>query len=103
MDSSVSRRVGRGTVACTPIYPRLYVESGVDVLPRVGRWSKGTGSLALSLLRRTVPLPLCEIIRGPRTETRMRWCMHINQPQLREYLPSLDQSFVNVFDQVLHE
>jgi hypothetical protein len=44
-------------VVCFATYPRLGLEFGVDVVP-VGRWGKGTGRGALSLLRRSVPL-LC--------------------------------------------
>ena len=67
-------------VPCTPIYPRLCIEFRVDVLPRVGRWSKGAGRGALSLLRRTVPLQLCKLTRRQRTETRMRSRMIIIKP-----------------------
>jgi hypothetical protein len=38
-------------------------------LPRVGRWSKGAGRGALSLLRRTAPLPVGVLRRGQSTQT----------------------------------
>src|SRR6202035_6031805 len=75
--------------------------SGVDVLPRVGRWSKGTGRGALSLLRRTVPLQLCELTRGQRTETRMRSRMIIIKSPGFDDLPRFGQTVEQVFVQAL--
>jgi hypothetical protein len=67
----------------------------------VWRWSKGTGRGALSLLRRTVPLQLCKLIRRQRTETRMRSRMIIIKPPGFDDLPRFGQTAEPVFVQAL--
>src|SRR5271154_5716856 len=88
-------------LACSPIYPHSCVEFRVEVLPRVGRWSKGAGRGALSLLRRTVPLQLCKLIRRQRTETRMRARMIIIKSPGFDDLPRFGQAVEQVFVQAL--
>jgi hypothetical protein len=70
-------------------------------VPQVGRWSKGTVRGALSLLRRTVPLQLCEFAWGERTETRMRTGMIIIQPPVFDDLPRFGETPEQVFVQAL--
>ena len=62
---------------------------------------QGTGRGALSLLRRTVPLQLCELTRGQRTETRMRSRMIIVEPPGFDDLPRFGQTVEQVFVQAL--
>ena len=62
---------------------------------------QGTGRGALSVLRRTVPLELCELTRGQRTETRMRSRMIIIKPPGFDDLPRFGQTVEQVFVQAL--
>jgi hypothetical protein len=72
-------------------------------VPQVGRWSKGTGRGALSLLRRTVPLQLCKFAGSECTETRMRSCVIVILAQAFDDPPRFGQTAEKMFVQALVE
>ena len=70
-------------------------------MPRLGRWSKGTGREAPSLLRRTVPLQLCKLAGRQRSETGMRTRTIVIEPPGFDDLPRFGQTVEQVFVKAL--
>jgi hypothetical protein len=66
-------------------------------VPEVGRWSKGTGRGALSLLRRAVPLQLCKLTGREGSETGMWTRIIIIEPPSFDDLARFRQVEEDVF------